>query len=157
MYIKKPHLTIYKYVFFVRFLIFNSCKSPVCTLRKKTLIELFVYDLYFRCIAGKSDLIRCFQCGIGLKDFTVADSPLVEHINNAKSCPYLEAMFGPEGVQSRQVNYHASRVELETLYLLDHFMFYMYKLFPESTLLGIYIFVMVQLPDSFVKTFIIFL
>ncbi|XP_052238927.1 baculoviral IAP repeat-containing protein 3-like isoform X2 [Dreissena polymorpha] len=45
---------------------------------------------------GKCDLIRCFHCGIGLKDFSAADNPLVEHIKNAKTCPYLEALLGPK-------------------------------------------------------------
>ncbi|XP_052243432.1 baculoviral IAP repeat-containing protein 3-like [Dreissena polymorpha] len=47
---------------------------------------------------GEFDLIRCFQCGIGLKDFSPADDPMAEHIRNSESCLYLEAMFGLEGL-----------------------------------------------------------
>ncbi|KAH3729367.1 hypothetical protein DPMN_055335 [Dreissena polymorpha] len=46
---------------------------------------------------GQMDLIRCFQCGIGLKDISPEDDPLIEHFQHAKECLYLVAMFGEGG------------------------------------------------------------
>lgn len=35
------------------------------------------------------DLVRCFQCGIGLKDFSYSDNPLKEHVRHSTDCPFL--------------------------------------------------------------------
>ncbi|XP_060590552.1 baculoviral IAP repeat-containing protein 7-A-like [Ruditapes philippinarum] len=35
------------------------------------------------------DLVRCFSCGIGLKDFTYGDDPLREHVRHSGNCLYL--------------------------------------------------------------------
>ncbi|WAR08334.1 BIR7A-like protein [Mya arenaria] len=64
------------------------------------------------------DLVRCYYCGIGLKDFSDYDDPLVERIKNASQCPFLleylgEAELarrkrqleqeGPENIRQRQL------------------------------------------------------
>ncbi|WAR06853.1 PIAP-like protein, partial [Mya arenaria] len=43
---------------------------------------------------GKYDLVRCFQCGIGLKDFSSTDDPLKEHVQHSEKCAYLLQYFG---------------------------------------------------------------
>ncbi|XP_060588564.1 baculoviral IAP repeat-containing protein 3-like [Ruditapes philippinarum] len=43
-----------------------------------------------------SDLVRCFQCGIGLKDFSEDDDPMLEHVRHSKNCPFLPELLGEE-------------------------------------------------------------
>jgi hypothetical protein len=51
------------------------------------------YGLFF---TGTSDLVRCFQCGIGLKDWTKGDDPLKEHLKHSKDCPFIsQYIFNP--------------------------------------------------------------
>ncbi|XP_060586307.1 baculoviral IAP repeat-containing protein 7-A-like isoform X2 [Ruditapes philippinarum] len=38
---------------------------------------------------NEGDLVRCFFCGIGLKDFTDSDDPLREHVRHSEKCLYL--------------------------------------------------------------------
>ncbi|XP_060584971.1 baculoviral IAP repeat-containing protein 7-B-like [Ruditapes philippinarum] len=45
---------------------------------------------------NQEDLVRCYQCGIGLKDFSFADNPLNEHVNNSPECIYLEEYLGQD-------------------------------------------------------------
>ncbi|XP_052238126.1 baculoviral IAP repeat-containing protein 7-like [Dreissena polymorpha] len=40
------------------------------------------------------DLVRCFCCGIGLKDFSDTDNPLLEHVKHSANCPFLLDLFG---------------------------------------------------------------
>lgn len=42
------------------------------------------------------DTVRCFQCGVGLRDWTTGDDPLLEHMRNSEKCPFLLAELGPE-------------------------------------------------------------
>ncbi|XP_060586406.1 baculoviral IAP repeat-containing protein 7-B-like [Ruditapes philippinarum] len=41
-----------------------------------------------------ADLVRCYQCGIGLKDFCEEDNPLHEHVKHSGDCPYLLEYLG---------------------------------------------------------------
>ncbi|XP_052222882.1 uncharacterized protein LOC127838882 isoform X1 [Dreissena polymorpha] len=43
---------------------------------------------------GNGDLVRCFCCGIGLKDFSDTDNPLMEHVKHSRNCPFLLEYFG---------------------------------------------------------------
>ncbi|XP_053392203.1 baculoviral IAP repeat-containing protein 8-like isoform X2 [Mercenaria mercenaria] len=43
---------------------------------------------------NQSDLVRCFQCGIGLKDFSGGDDPLLEHVRYSGNCLYLLEHLG---------------------------------------------------------------
>ncbi|XP_052222869.1 uncharacterized protein LOC127838878 isoform X2 [Dreissena polymorpha] len=40
------------------------------------------------------DLVRCFCCGIGLKDFSDMDNPLLEHVKHSSNCPFMVDKFG---------------------------------------------------------------
>ncbi|KAH3736594.1 uncharacterized protein LOC127851656 isoform X3 [Dreissena polymorpha] len=40
------------------------------------------------------DLVRCFCCGIGLKDFTDTDDPMLEHVKHSANCPFMIDHFG---------------------------------------------------------------
>ncbi|KAH3736344.1 hypothetical protein DPMN_042907, partial [Dreissena polymorpha] len=40
------------------------------------------------------DLVRCFCCGIGLKDFSDSDDPLLEHAKHSPNCPFMIDYFG---------------------------------------------------------------
>ncbi|XP_052222889.1 baculoviral IAP repeat-containing protein 2-like isoform X1 [Dreissena polymorpha] len=40
------------------------------------------------------DLVRCFCCGIGLKDFSDTDDPMLEHAKNSSNCPFILDHFG---------------------------------------------------------------
>ncbi|XP_052808893.1 baculoviral IAP repeat-containing protein 7-like [Mya arenaria] len=43
---------------------------------------------------GDADLVRCHQCGIGLKDFSPVDDTLSEHIKHDGSCEFLIDLYG---------------------------------------------------------------
>ncbi|XP_052243668.1 baculoviral IAP repeat-containing protein 7-B-like isoform X2 [Dreissena polymorpha] len=50
---------------------------------------------------GPGDLVRCFCCGIGFKDFSEVDIPLHEHIKYSPKCAYLEHILGTEELNHR--------------------------------------------------------
>ncbi|WAR09098.1 hypothetical protein MAR_019056 [Mya arenaria] len=39
-------------------------------------------------------ILRCYECGIGLKDFSDGDDPLREHVRNAPTCRFIVRYFG---------------------------------------------------------------
>ncbi|XP_052809826.1 baculoviral IAP repeat-containing protein 2-like isoform X3 [Mya arenaria] len=43
-----------------------------------------------------ADLVRCYQCGIGLKDFSSTDDPLKEHVKHSSQCEHLLLYFETE-------------------------------------------------------------
>ncbi|KAH3736537.1 E3 ubiquitin-protein ligase XIAP-like [Dreissena polymorpha] len=43
---------------------------------------------------GIGDLVRCFCCGIGLKDFSDTDNSLMEHAKHSRNCAFLLELFG---------------------------------------------------------------
>ncbi|XP_053406845.1 baculoviral IAP repeat-containing protein 3-like [Mercenaria mercenaria] len=47
---------------------------------------------------NKQDLVRCYQCGIGLKDWTEEDDVMTEHVKHSSSCLYLLDKLGQETV-----------------------------------------------------------
>ncbi|KAH3729030.1 hypothetical protein DPMN_054993 [Dreissena polymorpha] len=51
---------------------------------------------------GDGDMLRCFQCGIGLKDFSTEDNPVNEHIKHSGTCQYLLNLFGEEYIKNKQ-------------------------------------------------------
>ncbi|XP_052238852.1 uncharacterized protein LOC127850112 isoform X1 [Dreissena polymorpha] len=54
---------------------------------------------------GNDDLVRCFCCGIGLKDFSDTDDPLQEHVRHSRNCAYLLVLLGgQDGIE----RYHRS-------------------------------------------------
>jgi hypothetical protein len=48
---------------------------------------------------GKFGMVRCFQCGIGLKDWGVDDNPLNDHYKYANDCLFINKMFGPRPIE----------------------------------------------------------
>ncbi|XP_052809812.1 uncharacterized protein LOC128238202 isoform X2 [Mya arenaria] len=57
-----------------------------------------------------ADLVRCYQCGIGLKDFSSTDDPLKEHVKHSSQCEHLLLYFETE---SALENYKKSMRDLE--------------------------------------------
>ncbi|XP_053384541.1 baculoviral IAP repeat-containing protein 3-like [Mercenaria mercenaria] len=51
---------------------------------------------------NQGDLVRCFQCGIGLKDFSPDDDPLLEHVRHSRQCPFLSELLGDDGLAMYQ-------------------------------------------------------
>ncbi|XP_060588556.1 putative inhibitor of apoptosis [Ruditapes philippinarum] len=43
---------------------------------------------------GVGDTIRCFTCGINIKDFAEDMKPIKEHIRHSDQCPYLLILLG---------------------------------------------------------------
>ncbi|XP_053392264.1 baculoviral IAP repeat-containing protein 3-like [Mercenaria mercenaria] len=43
---------------------------------------------------GNQDLVRCHQCGIGLKDWVREDDVLTEHVKHSSSCDFIVKKFG---------------------------------------------------------------
>ncbi|XP_053391903.1 baculoviral IAP repeat-containing protein 7-like [Mercenaria mercenaria] len=43
---------------------------------------------------NEGDLVRCFQCSIGLKDFSDGDDPLKEHVRHSGNCLFLCQILG---------------------------------------------------------------
>ncbi|KAH3729047.1 hypothetical protein DPMN_055010 [Dreissena polymorpha] len=43
---------------------------------------------------GTSYIVRCFQCGIGLNDFSAGDDPLKKRIKHSDGCLFLIGVFG---------------------------------------------------------------
>lgn len=48
---------------------------------------------------GVGDLVRCFQCGIGLRNWGAGDDPWIEHAKVYKWCKYLEDEKGKDFIQ----------------------------------------------------------
>ncbi|XP_052233287.1 baculoviral IAP repeat-containing protein 7-like [Dreissena polymorpha] len=55
--------------------------------------RLIIFGFYY---TGQADLVRCFQCGIGLKDWSPGDEPLFEHVRHSPNCPFLQQLLGDE-------------------------------------------------------------
>ncbi|XP_045175859.2 uncharacterized protein LOC123536598 [Mercenaria mercenaria] len=51
---------------------------------------------------SQGDLVRCFQCGIGLKDFSDGDDPLFEHVRHSRQCPFLPKFLGADMLAAYQ-------------------------------------------------------
>ncbi|KAL4225549.1 hypothetical protein ACF0H5_016237 [Mactra antiquata] len=59
----------------------------------------------------QGDLVRCYQCGIGLKDFDAGDDPLLEHVRYAGKCPYLHELLGEQRLKQMTEYLQASDPE----------------------------------------------
>ncbi|WAR08107.1 DIAP2-like protein, partial [Mya arenaria] len=46
--------------------------------------------------ARQQDLVRCYHCGIGLKDWSDGDEPLFEHIRHSPNCLFLRELLGEQ-------------------------------------------------------------
>ncbi|XP_053385329.1 baculoviral IAP repeat-containing protein 7-A-like [Mercenaria mercenaria] len=56
---------------------------------------------------GREDLVRCYVCGIGLKDWVKNDDVLKEHVKHSPKCTYLLQKFGKHEVDSIQTEISA--------------------------------------------------
>ncbi|XP_053397269.1 putative inhibitor of apoptosis isoform X3 [Mercenaria mercenaria] len=74
---------------------------------------------------NEADLVRCYQCGIGLKDFSYGDNPLNEHVKHSGECSYLQEYLGQERLaiiksqiqtQDQELNYQKPSNTLTTEY-----------------------------------------
>ena len=63
--------------------------------------------LYF---VGDGDLTMCFYCGIGLKDWSDADDPLVAHVRYAPDCQFLVDTIPPTLLTRIKVCYDYSSI-----------------------------------------------
>ena len=50
--------------------------------------------------SGLSDGVICYQCGIGLSQWTITDVPFEEHAKMYPKCYYLKLVKGPEYIKS---------------------------------------------------------
>jgi hypothetical protein len=53
----------------------------------------------------KQDLARCYQCGIGLKDWVEDDDALTEHVKYSSSCDFLVQTYGKRRIDQMKVFY----------------------------------------------------
>ncbi|KAL4225552.1 hypothetical protein ACF0H5_016240 [Mactra antiquata] len=47
-------------------------------------------------------MVRCFHCGIGLRDITPETNPLLEHVKYSRECPFLKESLGSELLNQQQ-------------------------------------------------------
>ena len=55
------------------------------------------------CASGQKDMVRCFHCGIGLKDWSQDDEPLLEHVKHSPYCPFLKQLLGDQLLEQYRV------------------------------------------------------
>lgn len=87
---------------------------PHCEQTEKT--ELMIKHGFF--FTGKDDLIRCYECGIGLKDWSESDDPLCEHVRYSPDCKFLIDTIPPTELErikaslmpNNVVSSHESRI-----------------------------------------------
>lgn len=49
---------------------------------------------------GQGDMVICFSCGLGLRDWEIEDIPIVEHAKHTIECIYLNLVKGAEFVKN---------------------------------------------------------
>lgn len=70
----------------------SSFQTPLWSVSTKPEVDILVESGFF--FTGNEDLVRCFQCGIGLKDWVKDDDVLSEHIKHSIDCNYLYEKLG---------------------------------------------------------------
>ncbi|WP_263081677.1 baculoviral IAP repeat-containing protein [Endozoicomonas sp. Mp262] len=48
---------------------------------------------------GQDDLCRCFNCGIGLKDWNYDNNPILEHYQHSKTCLHIKELYNPRHLE----------------------------------------------------------
>ncbi|XP_052238132.1 putative inhibitor of apoptosis isoform X3 [Dreissena polymorpha] len=76
---------------------YSDAEERLATYRGWPLVEpnpntLCTFGFFFT--GHDFDLVRCFCCGIGLKDFSDTDNPLLEHAKHSSNCPFIIDYFG---------------------------------------------------------------
>lgn len=72
----------------VRLSSFRDCRSIL-----KAPENLAEAGFYY---VGFGDCVRCFQCGLGLRDWSESDDPWIEHSRWSKNCSFVKQMRGQE-------------------------------------------------------------
>ena len=72
--------------------------------------------------SGKSDVVYCFYCGLGLHEWEQSDEPRAEHIKWSKHCGYIRTDTSDEGIDvcgnmSDEVSDHPPRDTLKCVQL----------------------------------------
>ncbi|XP_060599272.1 baculoviral IAP repeat-containing protein 3-like isoform X2 [Ruditapes philippinarum] len=57
----------------------------------------------------KQDLVRCYQCGIGLKDWVEDDDVLTEHVKYSSLCDFLVQTYGKTRINQMKLMIEAGR------------------------------------------------
>ncbi|XP_060571730.1 uncharacterized protein LOC132729905, partial [Ruditapes philippinarum] len=79
----------------------NTFRSSNWLVNEKPDINTFANQGMF--FTGREDLVRCFVCGIGLKDWIKTDDVMEEHRKYSSACPYLlQKLTSTEVDSSRQ-------------------------------------------------------
>lgn len=59
-------------------------------------IKIFIYKI------GNQDFVRCFHCGIGLRNWEEDDDPYVEHCRWSPNCQYMKLKKGQAFIDAVQ-------------------------------------------------------
>ncbi|XP_045180490.1 baculoviral IAP repeat-containing protein 7-B-like isoform X2 [Mercenaria mercenaria] len=87
-------------------------QTPVWQRFEKPDLTVFV-DLGFF-FTGREDLVRCYMCGIGLKDWVRNDAVLQEHVKHSPKCTYLLQKFGKSEVERIQAGISSGNLSTST-------------------------------------------
>lgn len=83
--------------------------SPRKTISYKEQKKLSQYAIFYWlflivlfCFTELDDLVRCFQCGVGLRNWDPEDEPWVEHARWMPQCPFVVANTSLEFIERVQ-------------------------------------------------------
>ncbi|XP_060585939.1 baculoviral IAP repeat-containing protein 3-like isoform X2 [Ruditapes philippinarum] len=76
---------------------YDSFQTPKWLTDYKPDINLLVGCGFF--FTENNDLVRCYHCGIGLKDWTIEDDPLTQHVKYSSTCDFLNWRYGKPKVE----------------------------------------------------------
>lgn len=79
-------------------------------------LNIFLFS-YLKCtciciITGRDDLVRCYYCGMGLKDWSESDDPMSEHIRHSPDCNHLRRLIGESLFNTYRVRYCRSKTNI---------------------------------------------
>ncbi|XP_052809867.1 uncharacterized protein LOC128238227 [Mya arenaria] len=74
--------------------------------------RMVVFGLFY---TGQQDLVRCYHCGIGLKDWSDGDEPLFEHIRHSPNCLFLRELLGEQLLNTYRENLAEAQRTNETV------------------------------------------
>lgn len=60
------------------------------------ILKIFIYKI------GNQDFVRCFHCGIGLRNWEEDDDPYVEHCRWSPNCQYMKLKKGQAFIDAVQ-------------------------------------------------------
>ncbi|XP_045179706.2 baculoviral IAP repeat-containing protein 7-A-like isoform X2 [Mercenaria mercenaria] len=68
---------------------------------------------------GNQDLVRCHQCGIGLKDWVREDDVLTEHVKHSSTCDFIVMKFGKNRIDRMKLALTSGNVDLCRCFTCD--------------------------------------